>query len=190
MALGRPGRHVMATLGIVSAIGEGWRTPAGGLLEGYVQPDTAMYPGFSGGPLVDVAGRFVGMNTSALARGMALTVATPTLRRVVEVLLAHGRVRRAYLGIGAQTGRLPASIAQQAGQDTAVLLVSVEAGSPADRGGLLLGDAVLAVDGHPVRVLDDLLTLLTGDLVGQRVSLRVLRAGQLQDIALVVGERG
>ena len=90
----------MATLGVVSALGESWRTPAGGQLDRYLQTDVVMYPGFSGGPLVDAEGKVLGLNTSALLRGISLTVPTSTVRKVVETLLAHGRVRRGYLGVG------------------------------------------------------------------------------------------
>jgi S1-C subfamily serine protease len=99
LALGRPGRTVLATLGIVSALGESWRTPTGGRLDHYLQPDVAMYPGFSGGPLMDVEGSFVGLNTTALRRGTPVSITVPTLRRVVETLLAHGKVQRGYLGV-------------------------------------------------------------------------------------------
>ena len=140
LALGRPGKNVQATLGIVSALGDSWRTPAGGPVDRYLQTDTVMYPGFSGGPLVDVQGRFVGLNTSALLRGVSITVPAPTLNRVVQDLSEHGSVRRAYLGVGAQPNRLPDGIAKDLGQETGLLLVSVEQGSAAEEGGLFLGD--------------------------------------------------
>lgn len=190
LALGRPGKTVQATLGIVSALSEGnWRTPAGGELDRYLQTDVVMYPGFSGGPLVDVTGQVIGLNTSALLRGVSLTVPAPTVRRVVETLMAHGRVRRGYLGIGAQPVRLPASLAEHLGQETGLLLVSVEPASPAEQGGLLLGDTIVTLDEQPVRHLDDLLGLLSGDRVGKSVPVRILRGGQLQQMQVVVGER-
>jgi len=89
LALGRPGKNVRATLGIVSALGDSWRTPAGGPVDRYLQTDTVMYPGFSGGPLVDAQGRFVGLNTSALLRGVSITVPVPILNRVVQDLSEH-----------------------------------------------------------------------------------------------------
>lgn len=190
LALGRPGKTVQATLGIVSALSEGnWRSPAGGELDRYLQTDVVMYPGFSGGPLVDVTGQVIGLNTSALLRGVSLTVPAPTVRRVVETLMAHGRVRRGYLGIGAQPVRLPASLAEHLGQETGLLLVSVEPASPAEQGGLLLGDTIVTLDEQPVRHLDDLLGLLSGDRVGKSVPVRILRGGQLQQMQVVVGER-
>ena len=189
LALGRPGRGVTATLGIVSALGVAWRSPAGGRLDRYLQSDVMMYPGFSGGPLVDAAGRVLGLNSSALLRGIALAVPTPTLTQVVEELVFHGRIARGYLGVGAQPVRLPATLAQQLGQETGLLLVSVEAGSPAEQGGLLLGDTVLALNGQPTRLLDDLLAQLTGDRVGVSLPVRILRGGQMQEQAVVVRER-
>ena len=113
LSLGRPGANVRATMGIISALGKAWRTPAGGPVDRYLQTDTVMYPGFSGGPLVDAQGRFIGLNTSALVRGVSITVPAPTLERVVRDLQEHGSVRRDYLGVGAQPTRLPAAVAKE-----------------------------------------------------------------------------
>ena len=189
LALGRPGKTVQATLGIVSALGASWRTPAGGKVEHYLQTDVVMYPGFSGGPLVDAAGQVLGFNTSALLRGVSLAVPTPTVRRVIDTLLSHGRVRRGYLGVSTQAVRLPAGLQEQLGQETGLLLVAVEPDSPADTGGLLLGDTIVAVEGETVRQHDDLLTFLSGDRVGASVTIKVIRGGQPQDLTVVVGER-
>ncbi|MBI1880570.1 MAG: trypsin-like peptidase domain-containing protein [Chloroflexi bacterium] len=126
LALGRPGQTVQATLGIISALGNNWRTSIGGLIDQYVQTDVVMYPGFSGGPLVSAAGQLLGLNTSALMRGISLTVPTITLNRVAEMLVKHGKVRRGYLGVNTQPVRLPAALAQQLGQETGLLLVAVE----------------------------------------------------------------
>lgn len=189
LALGRPGRSVQATLGIVSALGDQWRTPAGGKIDRYLQTDVVMYPGFSGGPLVDVTGQVVGLNTSALVRGVSMSVPVPTLRRVVETLLSHGRIRRGHLGVGIQPVRLPPELAGQVDQETGLLLIHTEANSPAERAGLLLGDTIIALDGHPVRHHDDLLGLLSGDRVGTSVPVRIVRAGQIQEVTVVIGER-
>jgi S1-C subfamily serine protease len=189
LALGRPGRTVQATLGIVSALGESWRTPAGGRIDRYLQTDVVMYPGFSGGPLVDAAGQVLGLNTSALLRGISLTVPASTLSQVVQTLLTHGHVRRGYLGVGAQPVRLPSGLEQQLGQETGLLLASVEPGSPADQGGLLLGDTIVALDGQPVRHMDDLLALLSSDRVGETLPIRIVRGGQVQELKVIVGER-
>lgn len=189
LALGRPGRTVQATLGVVSALGDGWRTGAGGQVNRYLQTDVVMYAGFSGGPLVDVAGRVAGLNSSALARGVSVSLPTATVRRVVETLLAHGKVRRGYLGVSTQRIRLPGSTAEQVGQETGLLVNQVVEGSPAEQAGLFLGDTIVAVGGEPVRHHDDLLAKLSGDRVGAAVPFRILRGGQVMDVAVVIGER-
>ncbi len=189
LALGRPGRSVQATLGIVSALGDSWRTALGGAIDQYLQTDVVMYPGFSGGPLVNASGQVAGLNTSALLRGISLAIPTGTVERVVETLLAHGRVRRGYLGVSTQPVRLPAGLAQQLGQETGLLLAAVEPDSPAEKDGLLLGDTIVALAGSPVRHHDDLLALLSGDRVGQAVPVKIVRGGQVQEIQVHVGER-
>ena len=189
LALGRPGGSVMATLGVISALDETWRTPAGGQIYRYLQTDVVMYPGFSGGPLVDATGRVLGLNTSALLRGIALAVPSSTLRRVVESLLSHGRIRRGYLGIGAQPVRLPEALTQEFSQETGLLVFSVAPDSPAEKGTLLLGDIIVALDGHPTRHLDDLLTRLNGDSVGAKLPVRIVRGGQGQKLVVTIGER-
>lgn len=189
LALGRPGRSVQATLGIISALGDSWRSPGGGHIDRYVQTDVTMYPGFSGGPLVDASGRVLGLNTSALLRSTSLAVPVSTIRRVVETLLTHGRIRRGYLGVGAQTVRLPAALAQQLGQETGLMLASVESGSPAERHGLLLGDILVSLDGQALRSVEDLLVLLTGERVGATVPARVVRGGQARELRVTIGER-
>lgn len=188
LALGRPGQFVQATLGVVSALGQGWRTPPGGQIDHYLQTDVLMYPGFSGGPLVSADGEVLGLNSSALLRGVSVAVPVPTVRRVIESLLQHGHVRRGYLGVAAQPVRLPDTLQQQLGQETGVLLVSVEVGGPAEAGGLALGDTIVALDGQPVRHMDDLLGLLTSERIGTSVPVRIARGGQLQDLSVTVGE--
>lgn len=189
LALGRPGRTVQATLGVVSALGDGWRTGAGGQVDRYLQTDVVMYPGFSGGPLVDVSGRVAGLNSSALARGASVSLPAATVRRVVETLLAHGKMRRGYLGVSTQRIRLPASLAGQTGQTTGLLINQVIEGGPAEQGGLFLGDTIIAIAGEPVRQHDDLMARLSSDRVGVTVPLRVLRGGQVLDVDVVIGER-
>ena len=189
LALGRPGRSALATLGIVSALGKSWRTPMGGRLDRYVQSDVAMYPGFSGGPLIDADGNAVGINTTALHRGVTLTIPVPTIRSVVDALVAHGRIRRGYLGVGVQPARLPAALAEQLGQETGLLVVSVESGSPAEQTGLLLGDTVITLDGQPLRYPDDLLALLSSEQIDAAVSVTIVRGGQVQEVKATIGER-
>ncbi|MBI5929964.1 MAG: trypsin-like peptidase domain-containing protein [Chloroflexi bacterium] len=189
LALGRPGQNVLATLGVVSSIAEEWHTPAGGKIDYYLQTDVTMYPGFSGGPLVGVGGEIYGINSSTLLRGVSVTIPTTTIAPIVETLLKHGKLRRGYLGVGSQPVRLPAALEQQLGQETGLLLVAVEPNSPAEKGGLMLGDVIVALDGHPVRVPDELLAGLTGEKVGKDAKLKLVRGGQLLELNVTVGER-
>jgi S1-C subfamily serine protease len=189
LALGRPGPTVRASLGIVSAIGSDWRTPAGGRLDRYIQADIRRSPGMSGGPLIDAGGAVRGLVTRGILPRVALVVPTPTLRRVVDALLAHGRVRRGYLGVGAQQVQLPGALRAPAGQETGLLIVAVEPDGPAERGGLLLGDTIVALDGKPVRDIRDLQECLAGERIGTAASVRIIRSGQVQDRSVNVGER-
>ncbi|HEX4841561.1 MAG TPA: S1C family serine protease [bacterium] len=188
LALARPGRTVRARLGMISALGDAWRAPAGGELTRYLEADVAIRFGFSGGPLVDTAGAVLGMNTAGLLREAALTVPVATLRRVVTTLLKDGRIRRGYLGLGAHPVRLPAAWQQQ-GQEAGLLIVSVEPGSPAERGGLLIGDTLVAIDGTSVRRHDDIQTRLTPESVGTSVRVRLMRGGEVKELTVTIGER-
>jgi len=189
LALGRPGRTVQATLGIISALGDSWRTGMGGQIDRYLQTDVVMYPGFSGGPLVDARGQVLGLNTSALLRGISLTVPAATLERVVVALVTHGRLQRGFLGVSTQPVRLPEAVKSTLDQETGLLIVSVEPGSPADEGGLVMGDAIVGLDGETIRHHDDLLALLTGDRVGQKVPMKIVRGGEVRSINVKIGER-
>lgn len=189
LALGRPGKTVMATLGVISAVGGSWRTPAGGMLDHFLQTDVVMYPGFSGGPLVDAGGQFIGLNTSALLRGISMAVPATSLRTVVETLLTKGRISRGYIGVGAQPVRLPEALGKQLQQETGLLLVSVEPNGPAEKAGLLLGDVIVGLGSDNIRHLDDLLAALGGDRVGTTMPVRIIRGGQIQQVQVVVGER-
>ncbi len=189
LALGRPGKSVQATLGILSALGESWRTPMGGLVDQYIQTDVVMYPGFSGGPLINVAGQMIGLNTSGLLRGVSLTIPASTVVRVADALVKHGHVRRGYLGLSTQPVGLPRALGHQLQQRAGLLIVNVETDSPGDAAGLVLGDTIVAVANQPVQNHEDLLTLLSGDRIGQKTPLSIIRGGQLQSVDVVVGER-
>jgi S1-C subfamily serine protease len=159
------------------------------LAEGIVQTDVVMYPGFSGGPLIDASGFVRGMNTSALGHGVSLALPLSVIESAVSMVSKHGRMRRGYLGVGAQAVHLPEAIAAQLGQDSGLMIVSVEAGSPAESGGLFIGDVIVAVDGEAVTYLEELLSALQGDRVGQPSTIKILRAGELRDVQVTIGER-
>ena len=187
LALARPGGGLRASLGVLHAVEGAWRTPAGARVERFVQPDLVMYPGFSGGPLLTAAGAVLGLNTSGLARNTPITLPVETVQRVVETLLAHGRMPRGYLGVGAQPVRLPEDLAQAAGQEIGLLVSSVEPGGPAAQGGLLLGDTLLSIEGARLGSMDDLLAFLNADAAGKPAAVRLARAGQQVELTVTPG---
>ena len=190
LALGRPGASIQASIGIVSAVGGAWRTFRGGRVEGYIRPDLVFYPGFSGGPLVDAHGRVAGVNSSRLRRGAGLAIPSAAVSTIVGALLEHGHIRRGYLGVASQPARLPDALAEKLeGQRTGLLIVNVESGSPAEAGGLQLGDVLARVGETRIEDHGALQSALAGDLVGQPTLVTVLRGGELLVVEVTVGER-
>jgi len=192
LVLGRPSPNgIEASLGTVSAVGGPIRTGRGGMLERYIRTDSISYPGFSGGPLVAADATVLGVNTSGLANGAAVTIPADIAWRIADTLVKHGRIQRGYLGIRSQTVDIPS--ASQKGlnreQATGLLVVGVEDDSPASKGGLIVGDILVAVAGVLVLHHDELFTRLDGDVVGKSTPIDVLRGGQPQTINVVIGER-
>ncbi|TMD18316.1 MAG: PDZ domain-containing protein, partial [Chloroflexi bacterium] len=176
VAIGQPG-ELQVTVGIVSGLSGSFRSWRGGQVERLIQTTAELLPGFSGGPLVDAEGRVIGINSWNFGRGISRAVPLETADRVAESLRAHGRIRRAYLGLGAQPVRLSERLAQQLGQESGLLVVTVEAGGPAQTAGLLQGDTIVTLDGDPVRHLDELFSKLGTLEVGSAHQLAVVRAG-------------
>jgi S1-C subfamily serine protease len=189
LGLSRPGRSARARLGIVSAVAPEWRTPSGARFESYLETDLPLHPGFSGGLLLAADGSALGVNSAGVLRGTALAVPAAVLKRVVEALLAQGRVRRGYLGIGTQPVALSAELRASAEQPSALIVLSVQPGSPAARAGILLGDVLLRAGDDVLTHPGALLPSLDADRVGRELSLRLLRAGEPRSVTLVVGER-
>ena len=190
LAVGRPGREgLTAAMGVISAAGGPWRSGRGGAVEGYIRADVTMYPGFSGGPLVDTEGRLIGVNSSGISQTGGLTIPVAAAAKIVEPLLTHGRLKRGFLGVTSQPVRLPATLAGAAGQDTGLLVARVAADTPADKGGVFIGDIIIGLGGQPVKDTDDLQALLDPERVGQPVPLRIVRGGELKEVTVTVGER-
>jgi S1-C subfamily serine protease len=167
------------------------RTGHGGLLERYIRTDTIPYPGFSGGPLVDASGHLLGVNTSGLMRGGALTIPVSLAWQAAASLVQHGSVRRGFLGIRSQPVAIPAAQQKALGREqaTGLLLVGVEDDSPAMAGGLMVGDILVGLAGQPVTDPDELLARLVGQIVGQPTLVEVLRGGQPARITVKIRER-
>ena len=192
LVLARPSPDgIEASLGTVSAIGGPIRTGHGGMLERYIRTDSISYPGFSGGPLVAADGTVLGLNTSGLARGAAITIPADIAWKVAEILVKHGHIKRGYLGIRSQTVEIPnaSQKALKRNQSTGLLVVGVENDSPASKGGLIVGDILVAVASEPVLHHDELFTRLSGDVAGKSTPIEILRGGQPQTLNILIGER-
>lgn len=178
-----------ASWGVVSALGPRWRSWRGGEIERLVRLDLVLYPGFSGGPLVDAGGRVVGLNTSGLAREMRLAVPMTTVTRVADELLRQGHVSRGYLGLGMQPVRLPEPLRVALGltSEAGLIVVTVSPDGPAARAGMLLGDVLVALDGAAVSDLDDVQERLGAERIGTIVTATVLRAGARTGVRITVG---
>jgi S1-C subfamily serine protease len=194
IAIGNPlGFESTVTTGVVSALGRSLRARSGRLIDDVIQTDAALNPGNSGGPLVSSRGEVVGINTAVImgAQGICFAVAANTANFVLGELVRHGRVRRAYIGIAAQQFAVSRRRQHAAGlaQDSAVMIASVEPGSPAERAGLASGDIILALDGTAVTGADDLIRLLAGDKIGRTVEVEMLRNGDQRRVSVVPDER-
>ena len=189
IAIGNPlGFDWTVTTGVVSALGRSMRASTGRLIDDVIQTDAALNPGNSGGPLVATNGKVVGINTAVIrgAQGIAFAVAANTARFVVTEIMRHGRVRRSFIGISADTVPLLRRTALAAGMAaaTALRVRSVETGGPAAIAGIAAGDLIVAVDGHPVTGVDDLIRLLDGERIGRRVGLKIVRATRISTLSV------
>jgi S1-C subfamily serine protease len=194
IAIGNPlGFEQTVTAGVVSAIGRSLRASTGRLIDDVIQTDAALNPGNSGGPLVDSRGRVIGINTAVIlgAQGICFSVASNTALLVLTQILAHGRVRRARIGIQGQQTVIPRHIARHAdvAQASGIRVMDVQAQSPAERAGILTGDLIIAIDGEVVTGIDDLLRLLDHGRVGKPAAIEILRRGERRIITLVPAER-
>jgi serine protease Do len=193
VAIGNPhGFAGSVTAGVVSALGRSLPARSGRtarIIDNVIQTDAALNPGNSGGALVDGRGRVVGINTAVAGIGLGLAVPiNDANRRIVGALMTDGRVRRAYLGIAGGPRPLPPRVRGELGMRTAVEVVEVAAGSPAERAGLRPEDLIVAVDGVATAGVDDLQRLMVGDLIGVTVTVAIVRDGVAREVALVPDE--
>ena len=176
-----------ARLAMVHAVGPEWHSQAGGRIEALLRLD-ARIGRDEGGPVLDTAGRLLGMSTAG-PRRRTLVIPAATIARVIDPLLAEGRIARGWLGVGLQPVAVPDSLRETAGRDAAMMVVSLASGGPAAQAGVLPGDILLDLDGTPVRRMRALSAALGPEQIGQSVSLRVLRAGALQTLAVTIAPR-
>jgi S1-C subfamily serine protease len=193
VAIGNPlGFESTVTAGVVSALGRSLRATSGRLIDDVIQTDAALNPGNSGGPLCATSGEVVGINTAMIphAQGICFAVASNTAIFAVAEFIAHGRVRRAHVGIAAETVPLPRRVTLATGAGRrAVRISEVEPGGPAATAGLLAGDIVLSLDGKAIEGADDLIRLLGAERIGRDTTIAVLRGGRVEQRTLRPVER-
>src|SRR5579862_7069433 len=194
IAIGNPlGFESTVTTGVVSALGRSLRSRNGRLIDDVIQTDAALNPGNSGGPLVSSHGEVIGINTAIIlgAQGICFAVAANTAKFVLGELVRHGRVRRAFIGIAAQPIMLPRRLRHSGGlnQERAVMAGTVEPDSAAARAGLRPGDILVGLDGEAISGADDLVRALTGEKIGRKIALDVLRGTDRLTLSLVPQER-
>jgi S1-C subfamily serine protease len=193
VAIGNPyGFQSTVTAGVVSALGRSLRSYSGRLIDDVIQTDAALNPGNSGGPLVDSAGRVIGVNTATIlpAQGICFAIGINTAKFVASRLLRDGRIRRSYIGVSAQTVPVHRRVVRfyDLVKESGALVLSVEENSPAKRAGLRDGDVIVALEGHPVAGVDDLHRVLADIRAGASCSLTVLRHTEKLELKIVPEE--
>ncbi len=193
IAIGNPfGFQYSVTAGVVSALGRSLRSESGRLIDNVIQTDAALNPGNSGGPLVNSNGEVIGINTAVIlpAQGLCFAVAINTAKFTAGHLIMHGRIRRAYLGVGGQTVKIARFVvrAQQLATETGVLVISIEKQSPAEQAGLKEGDVIVGLGDSPVPSVDDLHRLLTEARIGSHCKLTLLRQSQKISLTVIAQE--
>src|SRR4051794_29086460 len=193
IAIGNPlGFESTVTTGVVSALGRSLRSRSGRLIDDVIQTDAALNPGNSGGPLVSSHGEVVGINTAVImgAQGICFAVASNTASFVLGELVRHGRVRRAFIGIAAQTVAIPRRLARVAETGpSGAMIGSIEPSSPAARAGLAPRDILVAIDGHPIEGVDELIRRLNAERIDHMTTFSILRGGRRVDFSLTPTER-
>jgi S1-C subfamily serine protease len=194
VAIGNPlGFESTVTAGVISALGRSLRARTGRLIEDVIQTDAALNPGNSGGPLVSSRGEVIGINTAVIAgaQGICFAVASNTAQYVLSEILQHGRVRRAFIGVAAQTVAVPRRQARAARIENGfgAMITATEPNGPAAAAGLMSYDVIVRLDGRLVTGVDDLVRLLNAERIGNAVTFEVLRRGQLRSFELRPAER-
>jgi S1-C subfamily serine protease len=192
LALGRTrAGNLVASAGIIGALGGEWRTWRGGRIDQSIRLDLALYPGFSGGPLVNVEGKVLGLNTNGFGRGRAVTLPVSTINRTVDELLEKGHIVRPYLGIAMQPVALPEAVRGKLKSSATggLMVLHVEPGGPADTAGILLGDVIVELQGKPALDTEHIQDLLASAKVNEKVAASVVRGGAPIEVSITLGER-
>lgn len=192
LALGRSrGSNLVASAGIVGGVSGEWEPRRGGRVDQHIRLSLELYPGFSGGPLVNAQGKVVGINTRGLSRGRAVTIPLATVNRIVDELIEKGHIAKPYLGVAMQPVAVPESLRGKVpgAGNSAVLVVHVEPAGPADKAGVLLGDVVVELQGKPVEDTGDIQQLIGSAKIGDTVAATVLRGGAPVKLSITLADR-
>jgi S1-C subfamily serine protease len=180
-----------ASFGRVGATGGAWRTWRGGAVDRLVRLDGGLYPGLAGAPVADAYGQVIGVASPALSRHHGMVLPVTTVDRISDTLWKHGRVTHGFLGIVAQPVAVPAGIRANAPDlpETGLLVTEVADDAPAARAGVMVGDILLALDGHPIRNIESLREVLGAEKIGKQMRLQLLRGGQTMEMTVDVAQR-
>jgi serine protease Do len=192
LAVGRPGTpEPIASFGAISSVGGAWRTSQGGLLDAYVRADVALLPGLSGGAIADVQGRVVAMLSAYLAGGDPVGIPVHSLDAIAQRILSGQSFRRAYLGVSTQPVELQETLRSRLGlaQASGLMLLGIEPGTPADQGGLLLGDILLAIGGRIVEDGEALQMALGPEAINTSTPIKLIRGGDVREISVTPAPR-
>lgn len=186
-----PDSGVNASLGIVSAHSGPWRTWRGGQLDAYIRLDARLFPQSSGGPVVNARGQLIGIATTALSRIAGVAIPVPSVQSVTEKLLQRGFVPRGYVGIGVQAVPIPEELRKrlQIENSDGLIVLTIEAGGPADQAGILPGDIVSSIGGAAVENIDDLRKFSDSEVIGKQVAITYIRGGEFRSSEITIGER-
>jgi S1-C subfamily serine protease len=181
----------VAALGVVSLVAAERRTWTGAALAPYIRLDVSLQPTAIGGAVIDAQSRVVGIATPRFGRFGIIAITAATVDRVVDTLLQKGRIPQGYLGVGLQPVRLPDALRQslQRSEKTAAIVLEVQPEGPAHKAGIVIGDILVALAGHPVAGLEDVHAQLRGDAIGKSLPLKFIRGGTIQEATITVGER-
>jgi S1-C subfamily serine protease len=193
VAMGSPyGFQSTLTAGVISALGRSFRSASGRLIDNVIQTDAALNPGNSGGPLLNSRGDVIGVNTAVIlpAQGLCFAIPINTAKFVAGWLIKDGKIRRGYLGVAGQNVPLPTALVRhhELKVSSAILIISVEKNTPAERAGLRIGDYIVGFDGIPVSSVDDLHRVLTERASGGKSVVSIVRGSYLFDLAVVPAE--
>ncbi len=177
--------------GVMGAFSGPWRTWGGGRLDNYIRVDAHFYPMSSGGAVVDSNGELVGLATSALSRIAGLAIPVSSLEAIVKRVLEKGHLGVGYLGVGLQPVSIPESLRTRASatNQVGIVVLSVQAGGPAEQGGLLIGDIIISLDDAAIEDVSDIQAALTAEKIGKPVRVKIIRGGNPVDVQIIVGER-